>query len=140
MRKRFSLVLASMLCAVLVLTACGNSDQRLVLTAVRNFAKYTNEEDAGNLFLLYHQAEREIKLKNLIDLQFALYDIKYDFEKLELDRIEDGYAYAPFTATMKKKDDSDFRDIRITGTFVLTKEGDDWKILTIDYETEFLED
>jgi hypothetical protein len=140
LKKSFILVLATIMVAVLGLTACEKSDQNQVLTAVRNFAKYTNEEDAGSLFLLYHQAQREIKLKNLIDLQFALYDITYDFEKLELDRIEDGYAYAPFTATMKKNDDSDFRDIRITGTFVLTKEGDDWKILTIDYETEFLED
>jgi ketosteroid isomerase-like protein len=55
-------------------------------------------------------------------------------------KIEGGYAYAPFTATMKKTDDSDFRDMRITGTFVLTKEGDDWKILTIDYETEYLDE
>lgn len=140
MEKRFNLVIIILFCAALLLTACGNSDQREVLSAVRNFARYNNEEDAGSLFLLYHQVQRELQLKNLIDLQFSLYDIDYEFEKLELDRIENGYAYAPFVATMKKTDDSDFRDIRITGTFVLMKEDEDWKILTIDYETEFLDD
>ncbi len=105
-----------------------------------DFEKFTTAEDAGNLYLLYHQNVRTLDLKNVLDLQFALYDIKYDLEKLDLDKIENGYAYAPFTATMKKTDESDFRDIRITGTFVLTKEGDDWKILTIDYVTEFLDE
>ena len=140
MHKRFITMLIAILCLTLLLTACGNADQRQVLTTVRDFAKYTNAEDSGNLFLLYHENKREIKLKNLFDLQFSLYDVKYDFEKLELDRIENGYAYAPFTATMKKNDESDFRDIRITGTFVLAKEGDDWKIFTIDYESEYLDE
>lgn len=140
MLKRFNTLVVLILCLSLLLTACGSTDQRQILSTVRNFAKYTNAEDAGNLFLLYHQTQREIKLKNLFDLQFSLYDITYDFEKLELDRIENGYAYVPFTATMKKTDESDFRDIRISGTFVLTKEGDDWKILTIDYVTEFLDE
>jgi hypothetical protein len=123
----------------LLLTACGNSDQRQVLATVRNFAKYTNAEDSGNLFLLYHQNVRTLELKNVLVQQFTLYDIVYDIEKLELEKIEDGYAYAPFIATMKKTDESDFPDLRITGTFVLTKEGDDWKILTIDYVTENLD-
>lgn len=140
MQKRFITLVILMLCLSLLLTACGNAEQREVLTAVRDFEKFTTAEDAGNLYLLYHQNVRTLDLKNVLDLQFALYDIKYDLEKLDLDKIENGYAYAPFTATMKKTDESDFRDIRITGTFVLTKEGDDWKILTIDYVTEFLDE
>lgn len=140
MQKRFITIVILTLCLSLLLTACGNPEQRQVLATVRNFAKYTTEEDSGDLFLLYHQNVRTLDLKNVIDLQFSLYDIKYDIEKLALEKIEDGYAYAPFTATMKKTDDSDFRDIRITGTFVLTKEGDDWKILTIDYVTETLDE
>ena len=140
MQKRFITIVILTLCLSLLLTACGNAEQRQVLATVRNFAKYTTAEDSGNLFLLYHQNVRTLDLKNVLDLQFSLYDIKYDLEKLELEKIEDGYAYAPFTATMKKTDDSDFRDIRITGTFVLTKEGDDWKILTIDYVTETLDE
>ncbi len=140
MQKRFITLVILTLCLSLLLTACGNAEQREVLTAVRDFEKFTTAEDAGNLFLLYHQNVRTLDLKNVLDLQFALYDIKYDLEKLDLDKIENGYAYAPFTATMKKTDESDFRDIRITGTFVLTKEGDDWKILTIDYVTEFLDE
>ena len=140
MQKRFITIVILTLCLSLLLTACGNAEQRQVLATVRNFAKYTTEEDSGNLFLLYHQNVRTLDLKNVLDMQFTLYDIKYDLEKLELEKIEGGYAYAPFTATMKKTDDSDFRDIRITGTFVLTKEGDDWKILTIDYVTETLDE
>lgn len=140
MQKRFITIVFLTLCLSLLLTACGNAEQREVLATVRNFAKYTSAEDSGNLFLLYHQNVRTLELKNVLDLQFLLYDIEYDIEKLELEKIENGYAYAPFTATMKKTDDSDFRDIRITGTFVLTKEGDDWKILTIDYVTETLDE
>ncbi len=140
MQKRFIKLVILTLCLVLLLTACGNAEERQVLATVRDFGKYTTAGDAGNLYLLYHQNVRTLDLKNVLDLQFSLYDIKYNFEKLELDKIEGEYAYAPFTATMKKTDDSDFRDIRITGTFVLTKEGDDWKILTIDYETETLDE
>lgn len=140
MQKRFFMIVILTLCLTLLLTACGNAEQRQILSTVRDFGKYTTTEDSGNLFLLYHQNVRTLDLKNVLDMQFTLYDIKYDFEKIELNKIEDGYAYVPFTATMKKTDDSDFRDIRITGTFVLTKEGDDWKILTIDYETEALDE
>lgn len=140
MQKRFIKILILMLSLALLLTACGNTDQSQVLNTVRDFGKYTTAEDSGNLYLLYHQNVRTLDLKNIIVQQFSQYNIKYEFEKLELERIEDGYAYAPFTATMKKTDDSDFRDLRITGTFVLTKEGDDWKILTIDYVTEYLDE
>ena len=140
MQKRFIKLVILMLCLALLLTACGNADQRQVLATVRDFGKYTTAGDSGNLYLLYHQNVRTLDLKKVLDLQFSSYDIRYKFEKLELDRIEDGYAYAPFTATMKKTDDSDFRDLRITGTFVLTKESDDWKILTIDYVTEYLDE
>lgn len=140
MQKRFIKMVILTLCLSLLLTACGNADQRQVINAVRDFGKYTTTGDSGSLYLLYHQNVRTLDLKNIIVQQFSLYDIKYDFEKIELDRIEHGYAYVPFTATMKKMDESDFRDIRISGTFVLTKEGDDWKILTIDYVTEFLDE
>jgi thioredoxin-related protein len=140
LQKRFIMIVILIVCLSVLLTACGNTEQREVLATVRNFAKYTTAEDSGKLFLLYHQNVRTLDLKNVLDLQFSLYDIKYDIEKLELEKIEDGYAYAPFIATMKKTDGSDFRDIRITGTFVLTKEGDDWKILTIDYVTEALDE
>lgn len=140
MQKRFIKMIILTLCLAFLLTACGNADQRQVLATVRDFGEYTTAGDAGNLYLLYHQNVRTLDLKKVLDLQFSLYDLKYEFEKLELGKIEDGYAYAPFTATMKKTDNSDFRDMRITGTFVLTKEGDDWKILTIDYETEYLDE
>ncbi len=140
MQKRFIKIVILTLCLTFLFTACGNTDQRQVLATVRDFGKYTTTGDAGNLYLLYHENVRTLDLKKILELQFSSYELKYDFEKLGLEKIEDGYAYVPFTATMKKTDDSDFRDLRITGTFVLTKEGDNWKILTIDYETENLDE
>jgi hypothetical protein len=60
--------------------------------------------------------------------------VELKLEKLEFLKIENGYAYAPFVGTMIKKDQSDFKDIRITGTFVLKKENDEWKILGMVYD------
>jgi hypothetical protein len=71
-----------------------------------------------------------------LDTQYALYDIETKLEKLEFVKIENEIAYVSYTATMIKKDQSDFKNMRIKGTFALKKEDDVWKILGMAYDPE----
>lgn len=102
-----------------------------MLSTVRTYVKLWNAKDAGGVFEITHQKTRTMGYKNQLDLQFAVYNVKFDLEEYSFDKIEDGYAYVPFVATMIKADDSDFQNVRITGTFVLEIENDEWKILQL---------
>jgi hypothetical protein len=135
--KKFSLLLIiTLLLATFMMSGCANAEQRSVFSSIHQYVKLMNAEDAAGVYSITHQSVRSIGYKNELDLQFGLYDIKFTIEELKFDKIENGYAYVPFVATMKKNDDSDFKDIRIHGTFVLSKEGDDWKILGMTYDAE----
>ena len=136
MKKITLIIITSMLIAAFLLSGCANADERAILSTVRQYVKLMNAEDSGGVYAITHQTVRTLGYKNELDLQFGLYDVTFKLEELSFDKIDNGYAYAPFVATMKKKDDSDFKDVRIHGTFVLAKEGDDWKILGMTYDAE----
>jgi hypothetical protein len=123
---------------MVLLAGCANAEQRAVLSTVRRYVKLMNAEDAGGVFEITHQSARTLGYKSNLDLQFASYDINFQIEKLTFDKIEDGIATVDFVGTMKKTDNSDFKDMRLTGKFILEKERDDWKILGMDYKTEDL--
>lgn len=131
--KKVSLLLIVILFVLssILLTGCKSAEERAVLSTVRNYVKLWNAEDAGGVFEITHQKTRTMGYKNQLDLQFAVYNVKFELEEYSFDKIEDGYAYVPFVATMIKTDDSDFQNVRITGTFVLAKENDEWKILQL---------
>jgi hypothetical protein len=131
--KKFSLLLFVMIFILssILLTGCKSAEERAVLSTVRTYVKLWNEEDAGGVFEITHQKTRTMGYKNQLDLQFAVYNVKFKLEDYSFDKIEDGYAYVPFVATMIKTDDSDFQNVRITGTFVLEMENDEWKILQL---------
>jgi hypothetical protein len=121
---------------IFALTSCAKSDEKQVLDAIRQYVKYTNDEDAGEVYMLAHRDVRSIEYKNQLDTQYALYDIETKLEKLEFVKIENEIAYVSYTATMIKKDQSDFKNMRIKGTFALKKEDDVWKILGMAYDPE----
>lgn len=129
MKKRFFVIITVSFILMLLLAGCANAEQRAILSTVRQYVKLMNAEDAGGVFGITHQNVRTMGYKNSLDLQFAKYDVKYKLEELKFEKIENDYAYVSFVATMIKNDDSDFQDVRITGTFVLAKENDAWKIL-----------
>jgi len=134
--KRKILIVILVLFLTSLITGCASKDERAIISTVRQYVKYMNAEDSAGVYGITHQSVRSIGYKNELDLQFGLYDIKFKVEKMNFDKIENEYAYVPFTATMKKTDDSDFKDIRINGTFVLAKELGDWKILGMTYDAE----
>jgi hypothetical protein len=129
--KKVSLLLFVITCifSSIMLTGCKSAEERAVFATVRNYVKLWNAEDAGGVFEITHQKSRTMGYKNQLDLQFAVYNVKFKMEEISFDKIEDGYAYMPFVATMIKTDDSDFQNVRITGTFVLEMENDEWKIV-----------
>lgn len=131
--RKFSLLLLVMIFILssILLTGCKSAEERAVLSTVRTYVKLWNAKDAGGVFEITHQKTRTMGYKNQLDLQFAVYNVKFDLEEYSFDKIEDGYAYVPFVATMIKTDDSDFQNVRITGTFVLEMENDEWKILQL---------
>jgi hypothetical protein len=134
LRKITLMLVCLLMVASVILSGCAKSDESQVLATARQYVKLMNKEDAGAVFLLTHQEVRSFGYKNRLEAQFAKYDVELKLEKLEFLKIENGYAYAPFVGTMIKKDQSDFKDIRITGTFVLKKENDEWKILGMVYD------
>ena len=136
MKKITLVIVVVLMVTTLLLTGCASKDERAILKTVREYVKLMNAEDAAGVYSITHQSVRSIGYKNELDLQFAVYDIKFDVEEMKFDKIENDYAYVPFVATMIKSDDSDFKNIRIHGTFVLSKEGDEWKILGMTYDTE----
>lgn len=136
MKKKTAIILIAILLMTLFLSGCANKEERSILSTVRQYVKYMNEEDSAGVYGITHQSVRTLGYKNELDLQFGLYDIKFDLEKMHFDKIENEYAYVPFTATMKKTDESDFKDIRINGVFVLAQEIDEWKILGMTYDAE----
>lgn len=139
--KKITLVIVTVLMVTtLLLTGCANKEERAVLATVRRYVKLMNAEDTSEVYLMMHQKVRSIGSKDALTLQFALYDIKYTIEELSVEQIDGDYAYAPFVATMKKTDDSDFQNIRLTGKFALEKEGNEWKILGMAYEVENLDE
>lgn len=129
--KRLSLlfIVFIFVLSTVLLTGCKSAEERAVLSTVRKYVKLWNAEDAGGVYEITHQKTRTMGYKNSLDLQFGVYDVKFKIEKISFEKIEDGYAYVPFVATLIKSDDSDFQNVRITGTFVLEKENDEWKIL-----------
>lgn len=129
MKKPIIVIIVILLMATLFLTGCKNTEERSALATVRQYVKLWNAQDAGGVFEITHQKSRTMGYKNQLDLQFATYDVQFKIEDLSFDKIENGYAYLPFVATMKKSDSSDFQNVRITGTFVLAKENDEWKVL-----------
>lgn len=129
MKKATILFIVVLLLATLLLSGCKKSEERTALSTVRQYVKLWNAKDAGGVFEMTHQKNRTMGYKNQLDLQFATYDVQFKIEELSFDKIENGYAYLPFVATMKKTDSSDFQNVRITGTFVLAKENDKWKVL-----------
>lgn len=108
MKKLTLIVVSSMLVAAFLLSGCANAEQRAILSTVRQYVKLMNAEDSGGVYAITHQSVRTLGYKNELDLQFGLYDVDFKLEKLSFDKIENGYAYVPFVATMKKTDDSDF--------------------------------
>lgn len=136
MKKITLIIVAVLMISSLLLTGCANKEERAVLSTVRRYVKLMNAEDTAEVYLLMHQKVRSIGSKDALTLQFGLYDVNYTLEELSVDKIEGGYAYAPFVATMIKTDDSDFKNIRLTGVFALEKEGNDWKILGMTYDAE----
>lgn len=129
MQKRLFVIITVTFILTLLLAGCANAEQRAILSTVRQYVKLMNAEDSGGVFGITHQNVRTMGYKNSLDLQFSKYDVKYKLEELKFTKIENDYAYVSFVATMIKNDDSDFQDVRITGTFVLAKENDAWKIL-----------
>ena len=129
MKKTTLVIIVVLLMATLFLSGCKNSEERTAFATVRQYVKLWNAQDAGGVFEITHQKTRTMGYKNQLDLQFATYDVQFKIEELSFDKIENGYAYLPFVATMKKTDSSDFQNVRITGTFVLAKENDKWKVL-----------
>lgn len=136
MKKKSGLIVIVLFLFSLILTGCADKEERAILSTVRQYVKYMNAEDAAEVYGITHQNVRSMGYKNSLDLQFGLYDIKIDVEEMHFEKIENDYAYVPFTATMKKTDDSDFKDIRINGVFVLAKEVGEWKILGMTYDAE----
>ena len=136
MKKISFALIIGILLSVLLLAGCSNPDERAILATVRNYVKLMNAEDAAGVYMITHQTVRSIGYKNDLDLQFALYNVKFKLEEVNFDKIENGYAYVPFVSTMIKTDDSDFKDVRLHGTFVLAKESDEWKILGMTYDPE----
>jgi ketosteroid isomerase-like protein len=129
LQKRLFVIIIVTFIFTLLLAGCANAEQRAILSTVRQYVKLLNAEDAGGVFGITHQKVRSLGYKNSLDLQFAKYDVKFKLEELKFEKIENDYAYVSFVATMIKNDDSDFQNVRITGTFVLAKENDAWKIL-----------
>jgi len=136
LKKNLLVIIGVCFVAAFCLTACANKEERAILSTVRQYVKFMNAEDSAGVYTITHQSMRTMGYKNNLDLQFGLYDIKIDIEELSFDKIEDGKAYVPFVATMKKSDDSDFKDVRIHGLFLLSKESDEWKILGMVYDAE----
>ncbi len=136
MKKNLLVIIGVCLIIAFCLTACVDKDERDAVSTVRQYVKLMNAEDSAGVYSITHQSARTLGYKNDLDLQFGLYDIKIDIEELSFDKIEDGNAYVPFVATMKKTDDSDFKNIRLHGTFLLSKEGDEWKLLGMVYDAE----
>jgi hypothetical protein len=136
LKKKSGLIVIVLFLFSLILTGCADKEERAILSTVRRYVKYMNAEDAAEVYGITHQNVRSMGYKNSLDLQFGLYDIKIDVEEMHFEKIENDYAYVPFTATMKKTDDSDFKDIRINGVFVLAKEVGEWKILGMTYDAE----
>lgn len=129
MKKATILFIVALILITLFLSGCKKSEERTALATVREYVKLWNAKDAGGVFEITHQKTRTMGYKNQLDLQFATYNVQFKIEELSFDKIENGYAYLPFVATMKKSDSSDFQNVRITGTFVLAKENDEWKVL-----------
>jgi hypothetical protein len=134
--RKFILLMVLLVTVTSLLVGCAKTEEQKVLDTVRQYVKLMNEEDASAVYALAHMQIRSIGYKNELETQFALYDIEIKLEKLSFLKIENDVAYAPFVATMIKKDNSDFKNIRITGTFALKKENDEWKILGMAYDSE----
>ena len=76
--KRVSLLLiVVIILTALAMTSCANSEQREVLSTVRKYVKLRNAEDSAGVFSITHQKMRSIGYKNDLDLQFAIYDVKF---------------------------------------------------------------
>jgi hypothetical protein len=136
LKRLNQLLILVLLCGLLILSSCSKSDEKQVLDVVRQYVKLTNAENAGEVYLLAHRDVRSLEYKNQLVTQYAIYDIETKLEKLEFVKIEGDIAYVAYTATMIKQDESDFKNIRINGTFALKKEDDVWKILGTAYDPE----
>lgn len=129
MRKLTILIIVVLIAASVLITGCKKSDESQVLDTVRQYVKYMNAEDAGEVYIMFYRDMRSIGLKNSLETQFAIYDIEMKLEKLEFQKIEDEIAYVDYTWTMVDKGESDFKDLRSYGTFLLKQDEGVWKII-----------
>jgi hypothetical protein len=136
LKRLNKILILVIICGLWILSSCSKSDESQVLDVVRQYVKLTNAENAGEVYLLAHWDVRSLEYKNQLVTQYAIYDIKTNLEKLEFVKFDGDIAYVSYTVTMIKQDESDFKNVRINGTFALKQEDDVWKILGSAYDPE----
>lgn len=126
-----------LLLASLGLAACGKTDEQKVMDAVNKYIDAVNSEDVDAVQAALHRDNWSyFYVKQQLPSYFALYDVKTVLEETRFEGITDGVATVDFVMTTRSINKSDFKDTRIKGKFTLKQQGDEWKILSTDYDPE----
>jgi ketosteroid isomerase-like protein len=139
-------LLAVLVAAVVLLAFPRGGDQQAAAAAVdaegevtaviyENLAAHNAEDIERYMATVHSKFPGRAETRDTLERMYATYDLKATVKGVEVIAMSKNEAKVSFVLITKKVRGPAFRDNRITGTFILRKEGDEWKLVNQGIDT-----